>query len=142
MQDLLPDNIALAERLEALPTHRSPAKAPETREVGALATWATAFSTYIAIVAAAHPGCVRDMLAYMHLLVREAQKYGGTGWITYDQVFQRNRPGPEGRWDTLDPSLHIAYISSQADSPAMPCSICSEVDHLTEDCIEFTRSGN
>ena len=36
MRDLLLDNIALAERLEALPTHRSPAKAPETREVGAL----------------------------------------------------------------------------------------------------------
>ena len=34
MRDLLPDNIALAERLEALPSHRSPAKAPETREAG------------------------------------------------------------------------------------------------------------
>ena len=54
MRDLLPDNIALAERLEALPTHKSPAKAPETREVGALATWVTAFSTYIAVVAAVH----------------------------------------------------------------------------------------
>ena len=133
MRDLLPDNIALAERLEALPTHRSPAKAPETREVGALATWVTAFSTYIAVVATAHPR-VRDMLAYMRLLVREAKKYGGTGWVTYDQVFRRNRPGLEARWDVLDPSLHIAYISSQADSPATPCAICSEVDHLTEDC--------
>ena len=93
MRDLLPDNIALVERLEAPPTHRSPAKASETRGVGALATWETAFSNYIAVVAAAHPGRVRDMLAYMRLLVREAQKYGGTGWITYDQVFRWNRPG-------------------------------------------------
>ena len=27
-----------------------------------------------------------------------------------------------------------AYISSQADSPATPCAICSEVDDITEDC--------
>lgn len=134
MRDLLPDNIALAERLEALPSHRSPSKAPETREVGALATWVTAFATYIAIVSAAHPHRIRDMLAYMRLLVREAKKYGGTGWITYDQVFRRNRAGPDARWDQLDPSLHIAYIASQADSPATPCSICSEVDHSAEDC--------
>jgi hypothetical protein len=56
MWDLLPENITLAERLEALPSHRSSANAPETREVGALATWVTAFTTYIAIVAVAHPG--------------------------------------------------------------------------------------
>ena len=67
----------------------------------------------------------------MRLLVREAQKFGGTGWITYDQVFRRNRPGQEARWDQLDPSLHIA---SQADAPITPCAICSEVNHTTEDC--------
>ena len=81
MRDLLPDNIALAERLEALPSHRTPASAPETREVGALATWVTAFTTYVAIVAEVHPGRVKDMLAYMRLIVCEAQKFGGTGWI-------------------------------------------------------------
>ena len=138
MRDLLPDNIALAERLEALPSHRTPTSAPETREVGALATWVTAFATYIAIVAVAHPGRVRDMLAYMRLVVREAQKFGGTGWLTYDQVFRRNRPGSDARWDQLDPSLHIAYIASQADTPITPCAICSEVDHSTEDCALCT----
>ena len=107
MRDLLPDNIALAERLEALPSHRTTGKTPETREVGALPTWVSAFSTYVAIVAAAHPGRVRDMLAYLRLLVREAQKYGGAGWIIYDQVFRHNGAGPNARWDQLDPSLHI-----------------------------------
>ena len=72
MCDLLPDNIALAERLEALYSHRAPSKAPETQEVGALSTWVSAFSTYVAIVTAAHPGRVKDMLAFMRLLVREA----------------------------------------------------------------------
>ena len=71
----------------------------------------------MAIVAEAHPGRVRNMLVYLRLLVWEAQKYGGSSSIMYDQVFQRNRPGPEARWDQLDPSLHIAYVAQQADSP-------------------------
>lgn len=40
--------------------------------------WVKAFSTYIAIIVEAHPERVRDMLAYMWLIVREAQKFGGT----------------------------------------------------------------
>ena len=55
-----------------------------------------------------------------------------------DQVFRRNRPGPLAKWDQLDPSLHIAYIASQADAPITPCAICSEVDHTTEDCALST----
>ena len=134
MQELLPDNIALAERLEALPLHATHSSSPETREVGALFTWVSAFYTYVAVVAAAHPDRVRDMLAYMRLLTREAQKYGGSGWLIYDQVFRRNRMGPSARWDELDPSLHIAYITSQADKPVAPCANCNEADHPSCDC--------
>jgi len=39
-----------------------------------------------------------DMLEYMRLLVREAQKYGGSGRITYDQVFWHNRQGAEAHF--------------------------------------------
>ena len=74
------------------------------------------------------------MVAYMRLLTREAQKYGGT-WLTYDQVFRRNRTGVAAHWDELDPSLHIAYISALGDTaPVTPCSICSEVDHQAQYC--------
>ena len=58
MRELLPDNIALAERLAALPPGLAPRKPPGEREIGgdcALATWVLLFATYVAIVAAAHP---------------------------------------------------------------------------------------
>ena len=66
MRDLLPDNIALVERLEAPPTHRSPAKASETRGVGALATWETAFSNYIAVVYSSSAPGARERHAGLH----------------------------------------------------------------------------
>ncbi len=84
MKELLPDNLALAERLEALPVRLGqPAKPAEQREIGSLITWVSSFTTYVAIMAEAQPGQVRDMLAYMRLILREAYKHGGHGWLTY-----------------------------------------------------------
>jgi len=34
----------------------------------------------------------------------------------------------------LDPSLHIAHIMSQCQTPAAACTSCNEVDHHSEDC--------
>ena len=52
-------------------------------------TWVSSFATYVAIVA----GQVSDMLAYLRLIVREACKFGGNGWITYDTDFDWNEVG-------------------------------------------------
>ena len=97
MRELLPDNLALTERLAALPQGLAPPKPPGEREITgdkALLTWVSSFATYVAIVAEAHPSRVGDMLAYLRLIVREAGKFGGNGWLTYDSVFRRNHEGP------------------------------------------------
>ena len=137
MRELLPDNIALTERLAALPSGVAHAKPPSEREIGgdkALATWMSSFATYIAIVAEAHPERVRDMLAYMRLVVREAGKFSGTGWLTYDSIFRRNNEGQEQRWNYLDASLHQVYIAGWRDKVAAPCRHCHEIDHTEVDC--------
>lgn len=137
MRELLPDNIALAERLAALPSGLAQTKTPTEREIGgerALLTWVSSFSSYIAIVAEAHPERVADMLAYMRLVTREASKFGGTGWLTYDSVFRRNHEGPEQQWNYLDASLHQVYIANQRERVTLPCKHCHEIDHSTSDC--------
>lgn len=78
MKELLPDNLAVAERLAAL----APPKSPTERQIGgdkALMTWV---STYVAIVAEVHPEWVGDMLAYMRLIVSEACKFRGQ-WMDH-----------------------------------------------------------
>lgn len=107
MRELLPDNVALAECLEALPMHVPLSKQPEQREVGSLLTWVSSFATYVAIVANAHPNRVPNMLAYMRLIIREAIEYSGNGWLTYDSVFTRNQASQATPWDFLDPLLHM-----------------------------------
>ena len=134
MRDLLPDNIALAERLAKLPANVGQGKPPEQREVGSLMTWVSSFATYVAIVAQAHPDRVTDMLAYMRLIIREASKFGGNGWLTYDAVFPRNQEGSSQLWNVIDPSLHIAYIAGQKEPAITPCPSCQEVDHPSSVC--------
>ena len=117
MRELLPDNIALAERLAVL----APPKPPGEREIGgdqALLTWVSSFATYVAVVAEVQPKRVGDMLAYMRLIVREASKFGGNGWLTYDSVFRRNQEGLSTPWNVLDASLHQVYIANQLQHPA------------------------
>ena len=87
MRELLPDNIVASERLEALPNRSLAGKEVEAREIAAFPTWVSAFATYIVVVAEAHPERVKDMCAYMRILTREVQQYGGRGWATYDAVF-------------------------------------------------------
>ena len=137
MRELLPDNMALAERLEALPIRTGqPAKQAEQREVGSLITWVSSFTTYVAVVAEAHPERVRDMLAYMRLIVREAHKHGGQGWLTYDAVFRRNNQGAAQPWNILDPSLHTAYVASPASlaSTVMRQIILQRTAHSPPSC--------
>ena len=134
MRELLPDNLVLAERMETLPARVAPAKTPEQREVGSLLTWVSSFATYIAVVAQAHPDRVADMLAYMRLIIREARKYGGNGWLTYDMVFWCNHERKSDPWNYIDPSLHTAYIGGQGLPPLTPCRYRNEVDHRSEDC--------
>ena len=74
------------------------------------------------------------MLAYLRLIVREACKFGGNGWITYDAVFRRNQVGRISPWNYIDASLHQIYIANQPGKVIVPCKHCFEIDHTSADC--------
>ena len=95
----------------------------------------SSFSTYVAIVAEAHPERVGDMLAYIRLIIREASKFGGNGWLTYDSVFCHNQEGLSSPRNHLNTSLDQVYIATQRDKVAVPCNHCHEIDHLSSDCV-------
>jgi len=133
LRELLPDNLVLTEKFNALPSHATHHKTPEHREITNIVTWVSCFSTYVAIVAQTHPQRVRDMMAYMRLIVREAHKHGGSGWLQYDCIFRKNNQGPAASWDVLDPSL-LTIVANQGCSPRLPCHHCQEFDHSPHEC--------
>ena len=137
MRDLLVDNIGLINQLTSL--HGTVSLTPTTinrtrlREVTSLISWIYCFNAYAA-VRTSDP-TTRSMLAYSRLLIREALRHGGSGWMEYDRVFRRQLAiNPTMPWNTLEPSLQAATILGQRNSTGMFCSICQECDHTANQC--------
>ena len=135
MRDLLPDNIALAERLEALPRSSSAQPHPQ-REIDSITSWASAFLMYIAVINEAMPQKTRGLLAYMRSILGEARRNECFSWKTYDTIFRKNAAAdPSKDWSVLDHSLHAACLQAPSGSKTPNlCSLCAGADHTSVDC--------
>ena len=91
MRDLLTDNIALHEQLEAVQGPLLSAATPgalraRLREVPSLISWVFCFAAYM--VVRTQDEATREMLSYCRRVIREALRHGGQGWQEYDRSFQ------------------------------------------------------
>ena len=106
MHDLLADNFALLNQLSSLQgtvaLPQSVVTHTRLREVPSLVSWPYCFNAYIAVCTS--DPLARDMLAYSRLLIREALRHGGSGWLEYDRVFRRQLAiNPLLSWNTIKP---------------------------------------
>lgn len=138
MRDLLTDNIALLQQLEVFggqcPLQTLPgALKPRLRDVVSLPSWMYCFLAYVAI--RSRDPATRDMLAYARLLIREAQRHGGSGWLDYDRVFRQQVAIDRTlRWNSLQSDIQAATLVGCAPGPRKFCTLCREPDHGAEQC--------
>lgn len=141
MRDLLADNIALLQQMETfsgqyacMPGLPGMLK-PSLRDVKTLPSWVYSFLAYIAI--RTPDPTTRDMLSYARLIVREAQRHSGTGWLEYDKVFRQQAALDSNLpWNVLHQGIQAATLFGQAPSGTMAsmCTLCREPDHTTDHC--------
>ena len=139
MRELLPDNMALLERLSALPqgtAAHTATSSPKQRDIPSLTTWTCAFTTYVAVLAEARPDLTKSRLAYMRNIVREAGRFGGDGWKTYDYIFRSQAAADQSLdWSELNPSLMLAFFSCNNPWKTINlCTLCQEHDHPSKEC--------
>ena len=138
MKELLADNVSLLNQLEAVPgmsaVHMLGAARPRLREVSSLASWCYCFLGYVAMRTADQS--TRDQMAYARLIIKEAQRHGGLGWLDYDRAFrQQAASDPAMRWNTISPSLQASTILGQKQAvQGSFCTLCREVDHSRAQC--------
>ena len=92
MRDLLGDNVAVRRYFEdmhgVLGFQMLPMSSrPRVREITSLHSWIGCYLTYLA-VGTTDP-VTRDRLTYAVLLLREAMRHGGQGWLEYDRLFHQ-----------------------------------------------------
>ena len=134
---MLADNIALLNQIESVQGTAAVShfgvNRPRLREVTSLATWCYCFLGYLAITTA--DPTTRDQLAYARLIIREAQRHGGSGWLEYDRTFRQQAAlEPLTRWNTLNPSLLAATVLTQRPQGGQFCTLCRGVDHTRSQC--------
>ena len=139
MRELLMDNIALLHQLESLgacqyPIPRLPGiLKSRLREVTSLTSWMFAFFAYVAILS--DDTTTRNMLAYARLVIREAQRHGGNGWIAYDKVFrQQVAIDSTLQWNTIHPGIQASTLLGQTPGQGVFCTLCREPDHKSMGC--------
>ena len=139
MRDLLGDNATVRSHFEdmhgALGVQLLPVSArPRVREVTSLSSWVCCFLTYLAVGTSDHT--TRDRLTYAVLLIREAMRHGGHGWMEYDRLFRQQAAIDSSlAWNTIHPGLHATTILSQRPTGAGTfCTLCRECDHVATQC--------
>ena len=86
-------------------------------------------------MASKYPERVVHLLAYQTLIIREARRCGGRGWLSYDTIFRQQMIG-EWRgeaWGRLNPYLFSSTFMSMGGSRSN-CPLCLESDHKEEEC--------
>ena len=128
----MPDNKKLQQLADKESRHNSRQRQP--RRVASLMTWVQCFMTYAAVVAKAHPHRMRDLIAYLHMIVREAQQHGGDAWRSYNALFRKiAAPNSVIRWEQPLPSLYATSFLAARASAAASCENCRG-DHKSKEC--------
>ena len=85
MADLLRDNMELERRRD---TREASSNAfglnqqPNRREVPHLLSWVQCFRMYAAVLCSSYPEKVQELYVYQMMIVREAHRCGGKGWLS------------------------------------------------------------
>ena len=80
------------------------------------------------------PGKYIDLLAYMRLIVREAQRHGTDGWRQYDVMFRKYAAShPSVCWGQPLPSMYATFFPASSTA-STPCEHCLEGDHHSSQC--------
>ena len=139
MRDLLGDNATVRSHFEvmhgALGVQLVPVSSrPRVREVPSLPSWVCCFLTFLA-VGTSDP-VTRDRLSYAILLLREAMRHGGIGWMDYDRLFRQQAAiDPSLSWNMIHPGLQATTILNQRSGAVGSfCNICREPDHVAAQC--------
>ena len=140
MAELLRDNLEVQRRASTA-TQSASLPAPRCRrEIPDLLSWVQCFGTYMAIVVSKYPHRMRELLAYQTLIVREARRCGGRGWLAYDSFFRQQAVGDDAAdWSRLNQSLYaVTFVTQGNRERGRSCMLCLESDHGEEQCALYT----
>ena len=126
MAELLLDNMELKRRRDMREIASSACgQQPNRREVPDLLSWVQCFGMYAAVLFSSQPDKTQQLYAYQTMIVREARRCGGKGWLAYDQIFRQQAAVRATDWSKLNNSLYVTtFLQQQNGETAWRRTIC------------------
>ena len=136
-KDLLPDNVALRQRMVDTGILGSSNQNLRLHEVGDVETWLHCFLAFMA--AKVESSETRELMAYGQIILMLVRKHSGMGWKTYDTHFcQLVGAGHTLPWTELNQSMMAADV---LQSGVQVCALCQSHDHHKECALPLLVQG-
>ena len=122
------------------PTYVLPVSSrPCLREVTSLPSWLYCFMANVFVLSS--DLVVSDRLTYARLIIREAMRHGGRGWLDYDRLFRQQAALDRFiSWNTIRSSLLVSTVLGQRSvGGGTHCAICQGFDHSQSQCALFLQ---
>jgi len=105
------------------------------RRVLDIFTWVQSFTIYVSVRGAHDPSLIPELMAYMYMIVRASQDFGGTSWVNYDKIFRKQAAATRvTAWPRVNGTLHhICFNGPRRQAPR--CDLCLAAIHRTKDCM-------
>ena len=103
-----PSFFLVADQLVIRPTKRR-------KEITDILTWMQAFSVYMLVLTTYWPARITDLLKYQLLIMRTAQQFSGSTWLSYDRAFRRQAAAyNQTDWSFMNTELYYFHVSAAA----------------------------
>ena len=84
------------------------------REIPDLLSWIQCFGMYAAVAASKSPDRIPQLLAYQTMIVREARRCGGKGWLNYETMFRQQAAiNPSCDWLKFNNTLYSCTFQNE-----------------------------
>jgi hypothetical protein len=89
--------------------------AKRRQEITDTLTWMQAFSVYTLVLTTYWPARITDLLKYQLLIMRTAQQFAGSTWLSYDRAFRRQAAAyNQTDWSYMNTELYSFHVSAAA----------------------------
>ena len=137
MAELLNDNMEAEWRRALMESEISPYVSqhrPGCRKVPDILSWLHRFSLYAAVVCCSHPTKAKQLWAYQAMMINEARRCGGRGWLLYDAAFCQQISSLEAvDFSKINQSLYSTTILAY-ENRRQCCPNCMLPDYSLEEC--------
>ena len=137
MHELLPEAWGVEATQSCCPGSRRQTRRAPVQDV---LLWTECFSSLVAILGAAHPHHIANLMAYQRSIVQASRIFEGNAWVIYDRCYRRRAAVTKDlNWAVQHTALYNEAFTGRARTIPR-CGHCLSENHGVADCPDLPQA--